>query len=71
MCVCVCVCVHTDHSFHLTDISYTQGHIIYTHMLTHSYTLNVVYSHDDTQKILYINSHLLSDTLNLAIPHTL
>ena len=36
-------------------------------MLTHSYTLNVVYSHDDTQKTLYRNSRLLSYELNLAI----
>ena len=35
------------------------------HILAHSYTLNVC-SHDDTQKILYRNCRLLSDTVDLA-----
>ena len=35
-------------------------------MLTHSYTVNVVYSHDDTQKTLYRNSRLLPDKLKLS-----
>ena len=40
-------------------------------MLTHSHTTpNVVYSHDDIQKILYRNSRLLSDKPNLAITQT-
>ena len=32
-----------------------------THILTQSYTLNVVYSHDDTQNMLHRNFRLLSD----------
>ena len=36
-------------------------------MLAHSYTLNVVYLHGDTQKILYRNFRLLSDKRNLAV----
>ena len=50
-------------------MSYSHDHM-YTHMLTHSYTLNVVYSHDDTLIILYRNSRFLSDKLNLAITQT-
>ena len=38
--------------------------------LTHSYTLNVVYSHNDNLKILYSNSHLPSDTLHSGTTHT-
>ena len=36
-------------------------------MLKQSCTLNVVYSHDDTQKIAYRNPGLLSNELNLVI----
>ena len=44
---------------------------MHTHIvLTQSYTLNDVYSHDNTQRILYRMSGLLSDTLKLAITHT-
>lgn len=42
-------------------ISYTPD-IIYAQILTHSYTLNVVYLHDNTQKNLYKNSRMPSDT---------
>ena len=44
----ICVCIHTDNEFHLIYISYSQARI-YAHMLTNSYDLNVVYSHEDTQ----------------------
>ena len=64
----ICVCIHTNNYFHLIYISYSQEHI-YAQMLTHLYTQNV-YSHDDTQKILYRNSRLLSDKLSLAISQT-
>ena len=42
-------------------ISYMQD-FIYAQKLTHSYTLNVVYLHDNAQKGLYKNSCILSDT---------
>ena len=38
-------------------------------MLTHSYTVSAVYSHDDTQKVLCRNSRLLSDNNNNSLKH--
>ena len=55
----ICVCIQTDNYSHFIYISYTHDHI-HTHMLTHSYTLNVVYSHDDTQKTLCRSSLFLT-----------
>ena len=67
--VYVCVCIPTENLFHLIYISYSQDHI-YTHMLTHSYSLNDVYLHDDTQNILYRISRLLPNKFNLAATQT-
>ena len=41
------------------------------YILKHSYCLNLVNLHDCTQKTLYRNCYILSDTLNLAITYAL
>ena len=41
---------------------------MHAHILTHSYTLNVVYPHEDTQKRhLYEHPRILSDALEVAV----
>ena len=54
--------------FHLIYISYTQD-FIYAQILTHSYTLIVVYSHNITLKTLYAPSPPKKTNLKKFLTH--